>query len=261
VAAEQVTKQGDSFVLTDDSTVRIDSRAFKMSKSRGNVVNPDEVVREYGADSLRLYEMFMGPLEATKPWSMAGVSGVRNFLDRVWRLIVDDRVETLQCNASVKDIAADDEQLRLLHKTIKSVTRDTAGMEFNTAIARMMEFVNYFTKQATRPKSVMESFVLLLAPYAPHLCEELWRVLGHTETLAYEPWPEFDEALTRDAVVEVPVQIKGKVRARIQVPADYDKSQLEQAARADEKVVELLAGQQVVKVIVVPGRLVNFVTR
>lgn len=259
--ADQVTKKGDGFVRRDDEAVRVEGRAFKMSKSRGNVVNPDQVVQDYGADSLRLYEMFMGPLEATKPWSMNGVNGVRGFLDRVWRLIVDDRTEDLQINAAIQDVEANPDDLRVLHKTIQSVTQDTEALNYNTAIARMMEFVNHFTKQETRSKSAMESFVLLLSPYAPHLCEELWQLLGHSGTLAYEDWPEYDESLTVDDQIEIPVQFKGKLRAKITVPAEIGKDELEAAARADAKVAELLAETEVIKVIVVPGRLVNFVTK
>ena len=261
VAADEVEKNGDSFVLAEDHNIRVDSRAFKMSKSRGNVVNPDEIVREYGADALRLYEMFMGPLEATKPWSMSGVDGVRKFLDRVWRLMVDDRAETLQLHSSVEDVDCTDEQIRFLHKTIKAVTEDLESMSFNTAIARMMEFVNFFNKQSKRPRAAMESFVLLLSPLAPHLCEELWELLGHEKTLAYEPWPVFDPALTVDDVVEVPVQIKGKVRARIQVAATASAAELEEAAKAEPRIVEQLEGKTIIKTIVVPGRLVNFVIR
>ena len=261
VDADDVEKSGENFVLRADPSIRIDSRAFKMSKSRGNVVNPDEVVRDYGADSLRLYEMFMGPLEATKPWSMAGVNGVRNFLDRVWRMIVDDRSETLQVIAAVQDVEPSDEQNRVLHRTIREVTQDTAGMEFNTAISRMMEFVNFFNKQTVRPRSAMERFVLLLSPYAPHIAEELWHVLGHGETLAYEPWPQYEEALTRENTIEVPVQVLGKLRAKVCVPADASPADIEAAARADQKVQEWIGGKQVVKVIVVPGRLINFVVK
>jgi leucyl-tRNA synthetase len=148
-----------------------------------------------------------------------------------------------------------------MHKTIKAVTRDTEGLSFNTAISRMMEFVNFFTKQTTRPRALMEQFVLLLSPYAPHLGEELWRILGHEETLAYEAWPAFDEALTQDTTVEIPVQIRGKVRGRIQVPANISKDGLERAARNDEKIAELLSGKEIIKTIVVPGRLVNYVTK
>ena len=177
-------KQGDGFVLKDNAKIRVDSRAYKMSKSRGNVVNPDEVVREYGADSLRLYEMFMGPLEAVKPWSMEGVNGVRGFLDRVWRMIVDERAEEMTLNEAVQDAQLSDEQNRMLHKTIKAVTEDVDAMAFNTAIARMMEFTNFFLKEDVRPRSAMEKLVLMLSPYAPHIAEELWRLLGMTA-----PWP------------------------------------------------------------------------
>lgn len=261
LAEELVEKDGESFVLVADRSIRIESRAFKMSKSRGNVVNPDEIVRDYGADSLRLYEMFMGPLEATKPWSMTGVNGVRSFLDRAWRLIIDDRHDSMQLHAAVQDVPPSADQNRILHKTIMAVTKDTASMGFNTAVARMMEFVNYFTKEPVRPKSAMERLVLLLSPYAPHMCEELWEALGHSNTLAYEPWPAYDAALARDEQIEVPVQINGKVRAKILVPAELNPQELEAAARADERVAAMLDGKQLVKLVVVPARLVNFVIR
>jgi leucyl-tRNA synthetase len=141
------------------------------------------------------------------------------------------------------------------------VTQDIEQMEFNTAIARMMEFVNFFTKQTVRPKSAMERFVLLLSPYAPHICEELWQLLGHDDTLAYHPWPAFDEALTKEDTIEVPIQINGKVRSKISVPADISKAELEAVAKADERVARLIDGMQVLKVIVVPGRLVNLVVK
>ena len=256
---DQVEKQGDWFVLKSNPDVRVDSRAFKMSKSRGNVVNPDEIVAEYGADALRLYEMFMGPLEATKPWSMSGVNGVRGFLDRVWRMIIDDRAEHVQLAAAVQDRPASVEELRVLHKTIQAVTQDIEHLSFNTAIARMMEFVNFFTKQSERPREVLESFVLLLAPFAPHLAEELWRSLGHHASLAYAPWPPFDEELARDQLIDIPIQINGKLRSKIQVPPGLLSNALEEAARGDNRVVELLQGKTIRKVIVVPDRLVNFV--
>ena len=233
----------------------------KMSKARGNVVNPDDVVREFGADSLRLFEMFMGPLEAVKPWSTAGVVGVRGFLDRAWRLIVDDRSEELVLNAAVQQVAPTEEQLRTLHKTIKQVTADIQGLQFNTAIARMMEFTNFFTKQPVRPHEVMEKFVLLLSPFAPHIAEELWQLLGRKTTLAYEPWPTFDDALTRDAEIEIPVQILGKLRGKVVVPAGSDQATILAAARADTRIAELLGGKEIVKTVVVPGKLVNFVVK
>jgi leucyl-tRNA synthetase len=259
--ADAVEKSGDSFALKEAPEITVASRAFKMSKSRGNVVNPDEIVRDFGADALRLYEMFMGPLEATKPWSMAGVNGVRNFLDRVWRMIVDDRSEQLVLHETVRDVEPDDEQNRVLHRTIMAVTADTETMSFNTAIARMMEFVNFFTKQSVRPKSAMERLVLLLSPYAPHIAEELWQILGHDQTLAYESWPAFDEALTKEDTIEIPVQIKGKVRSKIQVAAEATREEMEAAARADERIQGLIGDKQILKVIVVPGRLVNFVVK
>ena len=169
----------------------------KMSKALKNVVDPEGVVQEYGADALRLYEMFMGPLEATKPWSMQGVNGVRNFLDRVWRLMLDYRSESMQLIDSVRDVPTNADQDRVIHGTIAAVTRDIENLSFNTAIARMMEFVNFFTKEEVRPKSAMETLVLLIAPFAPHMAEELWQALGYQGSLAYVAWPKFDEKIGR----------------------------------------------------------------
>lgn len=256
---DQVEKQGDSFVLKENPKIRIDARAFKMSKSRGNVINPDKVVDEYGADSMRLYEMFMGPLEATKPWSMRGVEGVYRFLSRVWRLLIDDRADQMKLNDAIQDVEPDRDTLRKLHQTIQKVTEDLEGMSFNTAIAAMMEFSNHLTKLPIRPRSVLDPFVLLLSPFAPHLAEELWHALGHADTLAYEPWPKFDATLTRADAIEVPVQINGKLRAKLTVPADIDEATLRETALADEKVRALIEGKTIRKVIVVPGKLVNIV--
>ncbi|MBX3421559.1 MAG: leucine--tRNA ligase [Pirellulaceae bacterium] len=257
----QVTKQGDGFVLAEQTDIRVESRAHKMSKSRGNVVNPDEIVREYGADSLRLYEMFMGPLESTKPWSMAGVSGVRNFLDRVWRMFVDQRRESVELSENIQDLSATDQQNQVLHKTIAAVTQDIESMSFNTAIARLMEFVNFFTKEQLRPRAAMCEFTKLLSPFAPHLAEELWQLLGHQPSLAYEPWPQFNPQWTRAAEVEIPLQINGKLRARITVPSECSQTELEKLAMEDPRIQELVSGKQIVKVVVVPGRLVNVVVR
>jgi leucyl-tRNA synthetase len=256
---DQVEKQGEFFVLKDNPKIRTDARAYKMSKSRGNVINPDRVVEEYGADSLRLYEMFMGPLEATKPWSMRGVEGVYRFLSRVWRLLIDDRAEDIKLSEFVRDEPPDKETLRKLHQTIKKVTEDLEAMSFNTAIAAMMELSNHLTKQDVRPRSVLGTFVLLLSPFAPHLAEELWRALGHKNTLAYEHWPTYDEALTQTEVIEVPVQVNGKLRSKLMVPPDIAKEQLESLALADERVRSFIDGKQVRKVIVVPRKLVNIV--
>jgi len=258
---EQVEKRGESFVLKEKPEIVIDNRSFKMSKSRGNVINPDDVVSGFGADSLRLYEMFMGPLEAVKPWSMDGVSGVRGFLDRVWRLMVPGDLEETRLADAVQNVEPTEEQNRVLHKTIKGVTFDIRNMLFNTAIAKMMEFTNYFTKQDVRPVVAMRQFVLLLAPFAPHIAEELWQLLGGKTTLSYEPWPTFDESLIKESSVIVPVQINGKMRAKVEMPADLDFAQTEDLAKADEKIAEQLAGKTIVKAVVVPGRMVNFVVK
>jgi leucyl-tRNA synthetase len=257
----QARKQGEGFVLAEQPEIRLVSRAFKMSKSRGNVVNPDQIVAEYGADSLRLYEMFMGPLEAVKPWSMQGVNGVRGFLDRVWRMIIDDRAPEVRLDPAVQDTDCTPQQARVLHRTIQGVTQDIERLAFNTAIAKMMEFTNYFTKETVRPRQAMETFVLLLSPFAPHMAEELWQALGHTHTLAYEPWPTYDERLIQEETVEIPIQISGKVRSRVCVPAGAGNDEIEALARQDARTAELLAGKTVVKVVVVPGRLINFVVR
>jgi leucyl-tRNA synthetase len=256
---DRVEKHGDAFVLKEDPKVRVDARAYKMSKSRGNVINPDQVVDQYGADSLRLYEMFMGPLEATKPWSMRGVEGVYRFLSRVWRLYIDDRAEQVRLAEAVRDVPPDRETLRRLHQTIWKVTDDLDGLRFNTAIAAMMEFSNHLNRLEARPRAVLEPFVLLLSPFAPHLAEELWRALGHPETLAYEPWPQFDPALTKADEIEVPVQVNGKVRSKLTVPADIDDDALKERALADDRVRAAVAGKRIVKVIVVPRKLVNIV--
>jgi len=236
-------------------------KAEKMSKSRGNVINPDDVVREYGADALRLYEMFMGPLEQVKPWSMSGVEGVYRFLGRVWRMIIDDRAEEVVLHESVNDSEPTDEQLRVLHKTIKAVSEDIDKLSFNTAISRMMEFTNFMSHESSRPKSALQEFVKLLSPFAPHLSEELWNVLGNSDTLAYASWPTFDEALLVEDTVEIPIQFKGKLKAKIHVPNGLDAAALQAAAEADPAVQKQLEGKTIIKVISVPGRMVNFVVR
>jgi len=255
---DQVEKRGPSLFLKG-TDIRVFSETFKMSKSRGNVINPDEVVQKYGADSLRLYEMFMGPLEATKPWSMRGVEGVYRFLSRVWRLFIDDRAEAVKLNDAVRETAPDRDTLRKLHQTIQKVTDGLAGMRFNTAIAAMMEFVNHLTKLEVRPRSVLEPFVLILSPFAPHLAEELWQALGHANTLAYEAWPKYDPALTKADEIEVPVQVNGKIASKLTVPPDIDDETLRQAALQDPRVVAKIGGKPLRKVIVVPRKLVNIV--
>ncbi|MFN0052102.1 MAG: leucine--tRNA ligase [Planctomycetales bacterium] len=261
LTTEQVAKKGNDFVLAEHPEIIVDSRSYKMSKSRGNVINPDLVVEEYGADALRLYEMFMGPLEATKPWSMSGVEGVSRFLARVWRMITDEGADEVGLHPAVQESPPTPEQTRLLHKTIQAVTHDLDHMSFNTAISRMMEFCNAVSGQSPRPRAILEPFVLLLAPFAPHLAEELWELLGHAESLAYEPWPVFDPKILVDSEVEIPVQINGKVRGKVRIPAGADQATAQQAAGADPKVAEHLAGRQIAKVIYVPDRLLNLVVK
>lgn len=223
----------------------------KMSKSLKNVVNPDDVIREYGADSMRLYEMFMGPLEAVKPWNTKGVEGVFRFLKRSFRMVVEQPITSDPLTAA---------QSRVLHATIKKVTDDLETMSFNTAISQMMIFINEFSGNGKPlPREAAETYVLLLAPFAPHLCEELWESLGHTSTLAYEPWPVCNEAYLKVDEIEILVQIAGKPKARVMMPAGADEETLQRLALAQPAVAEALAGKSVRKVICVPGRLVNII--
>jgi leucyl-tRNA synthetase len=229
----------------------------KMSKSRGNVVNPDQVVAEYGADSMRLYEMFMGPLEAMKPWSMQGVQGVHRFLQKAWRMIVDE--DTGEVAAAIQDAEPDEETERLLHQTIKKVGGDFETLSFNTAISALMIFVNHVGRLDVRPRKVVEPFVLLLGPMAPHIAEELWERLGHQDSLAYEPWPVYDEVLTREKEIELAVQVNGKIKDRIVVAVGADEEQIKTEALSNEKVAAAVAGKTPRKVIVIKSRLVNVV--
>ncbi|HEU4683188.1 MAG TPA: class I tRNA ligase family protein, partial [Nitrospira sp.] len=226
----------------------------KMSKSRGNVVNPDEMMDQFGADAVRLYEMFMGPLEAMKPWSTRGVEGVTRFLERVWRLMIG---EDGRRSSAVVDAAPTFDQQRLLHQTIKKVTEDIEGLRFNTAISQMMIFTNEMTKLERRPRALLEPFVLLLSPFAPHLAEELWSLLGHEPSISRQAWPSFDPALTVSDRLTIPVQINGKLRAKIEVPADSAREEIERAARAE--AAEWLQGKETKKVIYVEKKLINFV--
>jgi len=256
----------------------------KMSKSRGNVVNPDDILNEFGADAFRLYEMFMGPLQETKPWSTQGVAGVYKFLGRVWRLYVDEKSETafeqaetttetqqhgelldlIRLDGAITEIAATAAQLKTLHACIKKVTEDLDGMRFNTAISAMMVFINEANTWQTKPRSVMRTFLQLLAPFAPHLAEELWERLHSTfgqraTSLPYAEWPKFDPALLVESEIEIPVSVNGKMRDVIRVPVDSDNATLEAAAKASEKVKVFLDGKTIKKVIIVPKKMVNIV--
>ena len=251
----------------------------KMSKSRGNAVNPDDILVEFGSDAFRLYEMFMGPLEMVKPWNTKGVEGVYRFLGRVWRMFIDQQSEqefeqqltvnpdrgpellaALKLNDAVGQAEATPEQLKVLHTCIKKVTEDMEHLRFNTAISAMMVFTNEASNWDIRPLSVMNDFLLLLAPFAPHIAEELHaKANGGDSTLAYQPWPSHDEAHLVESTIEMAVQVNGKLRDRIQIPADMDKSDIERIAMESENVQRHTEGKNVKKVIVIPGKLVNIV--
>jgi leucyl-tRNA synthetase len=249
VAEEDTVKKPDGLYWKQDETIRLRSRAHKMSKSRGNVINPDDVVKQYGADSLRLYEMFMGPLEQVKPWSMKGVEGVFRFLNKVWRLY----------ETPLTDAVCDKEQRRALHAVIKKVSQDIEGLGFNTAIAAMMEFVNAAQKWEKLPREAAEAFALLLSPFAPHVGEELWSKLGHAESLAYTPWPVWDESALTVEEVEILVQLTGKPKARFMASPGATIEELIAAAKALPEIQAALTGKTIRKEIAVPGRLVNLV--
>ena len=227
----------------------------KMSKSRGNVVNPDDVVEAYGADTLRLYEMFMGPLDASIAWSENGLEGSRKFLDRVWRLIVDENNKMRDRITTLNDGKLD----KVYHQTVKKVTEDYENLHFNTAISQLMVFVNEAYKVDALPYEYIEGFVQLLAPIAPHIGEELWAILGNEQDLSYAPWPTYDEAALIEDEVEVVFQINGKVRAKASVARDLSKEELEKTAMDDDSIKEQLEGKTIRKVIVVPNKLVNIV--
>src|SRR3989338_3548954 len=231
-----------------------DSR--KMSKSRGNFVNADDVVREYGADSLRLFEMFMGPLEEMKPWSTKGVEGVYRFLNRVWRLYIDD---SGNIDARLGGGPASADLQRLFHQTVKKVGEDIEALRFNTAISQMMIFVNEAMKAERVPRDLAQSFVLVLAPFAPHLAEELCEKLGHTESLSFEPWPVFDPTQLTADDIEVILQVNGKVRSKTTVPMNTTEVELERIALADAQILRYVDGKRIVKKIVVRNKLVNLV--
>ena len=254
-AAEVVERDGRFLYHGADGEIEVSQEFGKIGKSLKNSISPDEICDDYGADTLRVYEMSMGPLEASRPWATKDVVGAYRFLQRVWRLVVDE--QTGEPRASEDTL--DDETLRALHRTVAGVADDYAGLRNNTAVAKLIEYTNHLTKQAITSRDAVEPLVLMLAPVAPHLAEEMWRRLGHDRSLAHGPFPRADERYLVEDTVEYPVQVNGKVRSRISVAADAGADVLEAAALADEKVAAFLAGATPRKVIVVPGRLVNLV--
>ena len=259
VSDDAVEKKGDGFVLKAQPDIQLDARTFKMSKSRGNVVNPDDVIDSYGADSLRLYEMFLGPLEQNKPWSTKGVEGVYRFLNRLWRVVIDDRNDTIL--RQISDSDPNEDQLRHLHATIKKVGEDIEELRFNTAIAQMMTFLNEANKWEDRPRSVISTLLILLNPFAPHITEELWERLGNEGSISDQAWPEYNESYLQKNSCQVVVQVNGKVRYRMEVETGLPKDTLEEMALNAERVQEFTNGKTVVKVIVIPDKIVNIVVR
>ena len=254
VPADEVTEEGGKYFFQG---AEVNREYGKMGKSLKNSVSPDEIFAEYGADTLRMYEMSMGPLDTSRPWATKDVVGAQRFLQRVWRLVVDEETGAVR----VTDGAPSDATLKALNRTVEGVDADYAALRDNTAGAKLIEFTNHLTKEypAGAPRSAVEPLVLMLAPLAPHIAEELWNMLGHTESLAHGPFPTVDEKWLVDDTVDYPIQVNGKVRSRITVAADASREDVQAVALADEKIVALLDGKAPKKVIVVPGRMVNVV--
>jgi leucyl-tRNA synthetase len=232
----------------------------KMSKRWGNVIDPLDVIEIYGADAFRCYEMFMGPLEQMKPWSMKGVEGVSRFLARVWRLMMtENQAGEWELSTTLQDAEPTKAQQKITHATIKKVTDDIEALAFNTAISQMMIFVNAFTNSEVVPVSAMRTFLVLLNPFAPHITSELWQQLKSPGEITQQSWPAYDEAVLVEDEVEIVLQVNGKVRDRITMPLDSTSEQLEAAARANEKVRNAVGSQTIRKVVVVPNKLVNIV--
>ena len=260
VSEEEVEKAGDGYVLRASPEIRVDARSFKMSKSRGNVVNPDKIVADYGADTFRLYEMYMGPLEAQKPWNTRDIVGMSRFLGKVWRNFTGETEEDpTPTRVNVTDGPIPEALDRQMHRTVKKVGEDIESLRFNTAIAELINLNNAMTGLSPLPRELAETFALLLAPFAPHLAEELWEALGHNKSLARRPWPSYDPAKLVESVLELPVQVNGKLRDKIAVPADASEAEILATAERAEKVIPWVEGKTVKKRLYVPKKLVNLV--
>lgn len=257
---ELVTKQGEHFILKEDPEIRIDARSFKMSKSRGNVVSPDAIIQEYGADALRLYEMFLGPLEAMKPWSTKGIEGSVRFLRRTWKVFMDSEGKV---HAKIQDTEKEEnpKTARLLQETIKKVSEDIEGLRFNTAISQLMILLNQLQKVGSFSKQVAKTYLQLLAPFAPHITEELWDRLGEAPSIVNAPWPQYDPDALTDVQMKLMLQVNGKLRSELSISKEVPKEEVIALAKADEKLVPFLEGKAIVKEIYVPGRIVNLVVK
>ena len=252
VPTDQVIENEDGTFTDKESGEKLERVIAKMSKSLKNVINPDEVIAQYGADTMRMYEMFMGPLQVSKPWSTTGIAGVWRFIDRIWRMGEEKAITEDKAPADI---------LKSLHKTIKKVTEDTATLNFNTAISQMMVYINDLSKLPTLPREAWEPLILMLSPYAPHLAEELWERAGHQPSVANVSWPQYNEALTIDEEIQIVCQINGKVRAKIMLSKDATKEQVIATAKENDNVKKYLDGATIVKEIIVPGKLVSFVVK
>ena len=258
---DQIEKTSEGYVLRSNPTIRVDARCSKMSKSRGNVVNPDEIVADYGADAFRLYEMYMGPLEAKKPWNTRDIVGMSRFLRSVWRNLIGDTEDTEipHPKSRISDGPIPETLDRQMHRAVKKVADDIEGLRFNTAIAELIKLNNELTGQPAVPRTIAENLTLMLAPFAPHIAEEIWERLGHHKTLTRRPWPTFDPAKLTESTMELPVQVNGKLRDRIIVPADADDISILTAAENSEKIRPWVEGKAIHKKLYVPKKLVNFV--
>ena len=258
VSEDEVEKDGSAYRLKANPSVKVEAQAFKMSKARGNVVNPDEIVRDYGADTFRLYEMYMGPLEAQKPWNTRDIVGMSRFLASVYRNLMGDEEDAKRI-VTIEPVPIEPSLDRQMHRTIKKVAEDIEALRFNTAIAKLIELNNQITGMNVVPRELAETLVLMLAPFAPHLGEELWERLGHHKSMARRPWPEYDPAKLVESTIELPVQVNGKVRDRIIVDAEADDQTILAAAEASERLQPWIAGKSIRKKLYVPKKLVNFV--
>ncbi len=245
----QFEKAGFEF----DKTFKVHREVEKMSKSKYNVVNPDEICEKFGTDTLRMYEMFLGPLEQSKPWNTAGISGVHNFIKKFWKLYFDSD------DLIVDNSKADDNNLKVLHKCIKKVSSDIESFSFNTAVSTLMITVNELTTQKCRSKEILEPLLVVLAPFAPHICEEIWERMGNTESIVYSTFPEHSESYLQDSTKIYPVSINGKLKYKIELPSDFSKDEIEAAILSDENFIKKLEGNKPKRVIIIPGKIINFV--